>query len=246
MFLRIIIIGLIFFLQFNIYSLNNKNKYDSNFNEKLNKALEHAQTHKSFSVQFNQEFYSILRDKITKSEGILKIQTPNSWSYELQKPRTELYMSNGVDFWKYVPDLKHAQHLNVSQHGNSLELNYMSLLINPENIKKVYKISNWSNADAKMLNESGSLAPVQSDFPPAESADTVSIKLESNLGEKGDKQQKVLYAVINVRTGYLDELRVVQLNGNRVRLLFSNDKEEDFNAKTFSFVPPTGIVVDKN
>ena len=122
----------------------------------------------------------------------------------------------------------------------------MSLLINPENIKKVYKISNWSNADAKMLNESGSLAPVQSDFPPAESADTVSIKLESNLGEKGDKQQKVLYAVINVRTGYLDELRVVQLNGNRVRLLFSNEKEEDFNAKTFSFVPPTGIVVDKN
>lgn len=215
---------------------------ESQFNKKLNEALGHAQTHKSFVVNFNQELYSAMRDKITKSNGILKIKAPHSWSFELQKPRAELYMSNGIDFWKYVPELKHAQYLKINPNDNSLELNYITLLTNPENIKKLYHISNWTQSTSKILNDSRTLVPVKSDFPPAESAQSVLIKLEP----KGDKKQKVLYAILNVRTGLLIELRVVQLNGNRVRLLFSNVKEEDFDAKTFSFVPPQGIVVDKN
>ena len=211
---------------------------NQNFKSTIDKALTNLQKHKSFEVNFNQEFYSILRDKITVSEGLIKIEAPGSFKFELQKPRNELYVSNGKDFWKYIPDLKHAQHLNA----NTLELNYISLLTNAVNIKTVYKISRWTNADAVLLKEPRDLPLVKSDYPPAESAENVSIKLEP----KRDKQQKVLYAILNVRRGILEELRVVQLNGNRVRLLFSNDKDKVFDDKTFSFLPPQGIVVDSN
>lgn len=215
---------------------------NDDFNKKLDLALKHAQTHKSFEVAFTQEVYSALRDKVTTSKGILKVKAPHSWSFEVQEPRNELYLSNGVDFWKYVPLLKHAQHLRA----NLLEFDYISLLTNPVNIKKVYKISPWVKSDEEngWINdrhriEDGDNAAKNAD---TENTGKVSIKLEP----KGDKQQKVLYAIINVKTGILDELRVVQLNNNRVRLLFTEAQDKVFADKTFVFVPPQGIVVDKN
>ena len=195
---------------------------NSSFEKKLNLALAHIENHKSFQVEFQQEAYSAMRDKTSLSQGILKIQAPKSWLFEVQKPRSEIYMSNGKDFWKYVPDLKHAQHLK----GNSLDLDYLSLLTNPKSIRKIYTISPWPTSEPH----------------PAENAEDVSIKLE----RREDNSQKVLYAILNVRKGFVEELRVVQSNGNRVRLLFSNNTDQKFNEKTFSFVPPEGIVIDSN
>ncbi len=210
----------------------------SNFNQKLDEALSKLRAHKSFKLDFEQEFYSALRSKTSKSSGVLLVKAPTSFRFEIQKPRTELYVSNGSDFWKFLPSLNHAQHLKAS----ALEMNYISLLTNPAAIKTSYNISAWTSQESKQLKQSANLSSVQSDLPPAESAEHVLIKLEP----KGDKQQKVLYASVNVKKGLVEELRVIQLNGNRVRLLFSNYKDKDFATTAFSFAPPKGIVVDNN
>lgn len=218
---------------FNLYpkaSASQKNPL--NFNEKLSIALNNLQKHKSFEMEFQQEFYSALRDKITQSKGIVKIAAPDKFRFEIQTPRNEIFVSNGKDFWKYVPSLKHAQHLK----SNALETSFLSLLTNPKLIERLYNISQWHQ------QEPTTTAKSTVDFPPTENNHNVSIKLDP----KEDKEQKVLYAILNVREGILEELRVVQTNGNWIRLLFSNNKEANFSNAVFSFVPPQGIAVDTN
>ncbi|MES2614750.1 MAG: outer membrane lipoprotein carrier protein LolA [Bdellovibrionota bacterium] len=216
---KVILFFCALFLQLNIYAFN-KNE-EKAFTQKLDLALMHLQAHKSFELNFDQELYSLLRDKTSKSQGSIKIKSPNKFRFEIHKPRSELYVSNGTDFWKYTPDLKHAQHLS----SNSLELNYISLLTNPASIKTAYKISHWTTEN-----------------PPPESANCINIILEP----KEEKQQKLLYVSLNVNGGFLNELRIVQMNGNKVRLLFQNSKDTTSNNDVFDFKPPQGIVVDRN
>jgi outer membrane lipoprotein-sorting protein len=211
---------------------------ETQFINKLHIALKNIEKRKSFSVEFSQEFYSALRERITNSEGIVKIQAPSSWIFEVKTPRHEIYINNGVDFWKYSPKLKHAQYLS----SNSLDLSYLNLFMNPQKITSLYHVSEWLSSETLKTENVGQIPDVQSDKPPAKNADYVLIKLEP----KRDNSQKVLYAILNASRGALEELRVVQSNGNRIRLLFKNEKEEIFNSKTFLFTPPAGIVIDKN
>jgi outer membrane lipoprotein-sorting protein len=208
------------------------------FDKKLDQALFQIQSHKSFEMNFTQNLYSALRDKIIQSDGRIKIKSPQSFLFEIQHPRSEIYVSNGIEFWKYVPDLKHAQYLN----SKSLQLNYLSLLTNPEGLKTKYFISPWRPEEAKSKGEDLSSSAVEFYTPPAQSAETMTLKLIP----RQDNSSKVLYAIIDVKKGELLELRIVQRNENRVRLQFSNHKDVLFDEKTFSFVPQKGIAVDKN
>lgn len=199
--------------------------------------LKSASKQSNFSVNFKQEIFSVLRDKTTSSNGILTIKKPTSFRFEITSPRQEIYVSNGKSFWKYIPELKHAQHLRA----NSNELGFVNLLTNLSHIKKYYEITEWTNEEAKKLKQDINTAVVKSDAPPPQNDDDVHLKLVP----KGDKQQKVLYAVIQVKTGFIQELRIVQLNGNRTRLIFSQYSPKSISDEVFEFTPPQGIAVDK-
>lgn len=230
------------FLNFFTYSAlaNNKSlekntNYEQIFEKKYLDTLKTATKQDFFSVKFKQEIYSALREKISPSDGILFIKKPNSFRFEILSPRQEIYVSNGKSFWKYIPELKHAQHLQANAH----ELGFVQLLTNLANIKKFYNVSPWKKTND--TNEEKNSSPVKSDTPPPQNDDNIHLRLTP----KEDKQQKVLYAVIQVKTGFIQELRIVQTNGNRTRLLFHEYSVKNMNEDVFQFKPPQGIVVDK-
>ncbi|KAB8031786.1 LolA family protein [Fluviispira multicolorata] len=207
------------------------------FTTDLQTVVKAATKQKSFSVEFTQQTFSLLRNKVSESNGILSIKKPASFRFEVTKPRNELYVSNGKEFWKYVADLKHAQYLkNLSQ-----EFGFVQVLTNLSQLQKYYHVSQWTDEEAKKLNQSANISPVESDTPPEKNNDFILLKLVP----KGDKQQKVLYAIIQVKTGFIQELRIVQLNGNRIRLVFLNHSLKLLTDEVFQFTPPQGIVVDK-
>ena len=206
------------------------------FEKKYHESLKEASKQSNFTVNFKQEVFSVLRDKVTPSNGLLTIKKPASFRFEITSPRQEIYVSDGNSFWKYIPDLKHAQHLRA----DSNELGFVNLLTNFSHIKKYYEVSEWTNEEAKKLKQDINTAIVKSDTPPPQNDDYVLLKLVP----KGDKQQKVLYAVIQVKTGFIQELRIVQLNGNRTRLVFSQYSPKPVSDEVFKFTPPQGIAVD--
>ena len=206
------------------------------FDEKYQKTLYEASKHSNFTVNFTQEIFSVLRDKVSTTSGILTIKKPASFRFESMLPRQEIYISNGKSFWKYIPDLKHAQHLRA----NSKELGFVNLLTNLSQIKKYYDVFEWKNETSEKTKQDINTSTVKSDSPPPQNDDNIFLKLEP----KGDKQQKVLYAVIQVKTGFIQELRIVQLNGNRTRLVFSQYSPKLVSDKVFEFTPPQGIAVD--
>lgn len=213
--------------------LSNKEK---SFEKKYNTALAEAKKHFVFSVNFEQERFSILRNKTSLSSGFLTVKKPTSFRFEISNPRQEIYISNGQSFWKYIPELKHAQHLKA----NTSELGFINLLTNLSMIEKYYEISKWTDDEAKKLKQDINTANVKSDAPPLQNDDELHLKLVPN----GDKHQKVIYAIIKVKTGFIRELRIVQLNGNRTRLVFSDYSSKPVSDKIFQFSPPQGIAVD--
>jgi outer membrane lipoprotein-sorting protein len=108
-------------------------------------------------------------------------------------------------------------------------------------LSNFYEVSEWVGAQAQKTDNDTSDLAVKSDLPPKQNDDLLYLKLLP----KGDKQQKVLYAVIQVKTGFIQELRIVQLNGNRSRLVFANYSLKSILKEVFQFTPPKGIVVDK-
>lgn len=219
------------------FSLNSFALSEIDFNKTLDKSIRSAEKNKNFQVHFKQEIYSILRDKISVSSGNLSVREPNLFRFEVTEPRSELYVSNGSDFWKYVPSLKHAQHLKT-QTG---EFGFIKLLTDLSYLKKTYKTTEWTNSEAKMLNQKANLPAVESELPPALSTPH---RLAIKLDPKGDKSQKVLYAIVDVKTGFIEELRIVQLNGNRTRLVFTGYEVKPLPMQIFQFKPPSGIVVN--
>ncbi len=217
---------------------SNETKLSSKlFTKSYQKSLKAASIQSSFSVSFKQEVFSILRDKISSSNGLLTIKRPSSFRFEITSPRQEIYVSNGKFFWKYIPNLKHALRLNAKSNT----LGFVNLLANLSRVKDYYQVSEWTNDEAKKLKQDINTAAVKSDTPPPQNDDYVLLKLVP----KGDKHQKVLYAVIKVKTGFIEELRIVHLNGNRTRLVFSQYSPKPVTDNVFEFTPPQGIAVDK-
>jgi chaperone LolA len=220
-------------LNFKKISTNKNNLFEKKYQEVIKAAAQYE----FFSVQFKQDLYSSLRDKVIKSEGVLVVKKPNSFRYEVTSPRKELYVSNGHDFWRFVPELKHAQQFQM----HSQNLGFINILSNLSRLSNFYEVSEWvGDQPQKTDNDTNDLA-VKSDLPPKQNDDLLYLKLLP----KGDKQQKVLYAVIQVKTGFIQELRIVQLNGNRSRLVFANYSLKSILKEVFQFTPPKGIVVDK-
>lgn len=208
------------FLIFSCFSINalaEKSLKSDAFKRKVDVAINNAERDKNFSVDFKQEVYSALREKSSTSEGILTIKAPESFRFELISPYQELYVSNGQDFWKYVPRLKHAQHLKIA----SSEFSFINVLIDLSKIEKDYHIFQWNP-------------------PRVLKADQVAMKLIA----KEDKDQKILYAIVDVKTGHIQELRIEQINGNWTQFHFIQYREMKFSEKMFLFVPPSGIVVN--
>ncbi|MBX9703929.1 MAG: outer membrane lipoprotein carrier protein LolA [Silvanigrellaceae bacterium] len=219
-------------------NIQNKNSPEHHIlKRQIGLATSNALKKKYLTMQFTQEFYSFLRKKSFLSEGILKLSPPNLFHWEIVKPRSEIYVSNGKDFWKYIPSLKHAQHLNAQSN----ELNFIQILSDFNSIFKHYHVTLWTDAEAKSLRQPKNLAPVESEYPPEKQEKE---KLYLKLNPLGDKHQKVLYAILDVKSGLINELRAVQLNGNRTRILFTYKDDKTIPLSEFNFVPPKGIAVD--
>lgn len=191
--------------------------YAADIHEQLDKAIKSASKNKNFSVSFQQEAYSSLRNRTLTSKGTLSTQSPNLFRFEVLDPYQELYVSDGVDFWKYVSGLKHAQHLKAA----STEFDFIKVLTNLASVEKTYRVSAWTPPSSLAQNE-------------------LAIKLDPI----GDKNQKVLYAIVDVKTGFIHELHFVQLNGNRTRFVFTDYVRKQLPKKMFQFTPPEGIVVN--
>ncbi len=238
MFKKIININFVILSLFVINSVYSQSKKTSkSFETRYIETMKLASKQEIFTVNFKQEIYSALRDKVSLSDGVLSIKKPSSFRFEITSPRKEIYLSNGKNFWKYIPELKHAQHLNASSN----ELGFVQLLTDLSNIKKFYDVSEWKKSEGKKAQQDINTSHVKSDTPPPQNDDDILLRLTP----KGDKQQKVLYAVIQVKTGFIQELRIVQLNGNRTRLLFDTYSPKPVSNDLFEFTPPQGIVVDK-
>ena len=234
--IKLIFVTLSFSIINPIFPQNKKNI--KSFETKYSETMKLAAKQESFTVNFKQEIYSALREKVSLSDGTLSIKKPFSFRFEISSPRKEIYLSNGKSFWKYIPELKHAQHLNATSN----ELGFVQLLTDLSNIKKFYDVQEWNSSKNKETKQDiNTTLYVKSDAPPPQNDDDIYLRLLP----KGDKQQKVLYAVIQMKTGFIQELRIVQFNGNRTRLVFEKHLSKQVSNEEFEFTPPQGIVVDK-
>ena len=118
------------------------------------------------------------------------------------------------------------------------------LFLKPDSISQSFSISRWDEEEAKLLKQNRSLPDVKSDLPPILTPEQMKNVLLLKLIPRGDKQQKTLYAVVDKEKGHLLELRVVQINGNRSRLVFKNYKKDFLPDSRFVFSPPSGTVID--
>lgn len=205
------------------------------FRKDYNQFLESATKQKSFSAHFSQELYSFMRDKILYSHGILTVKKPSSFLFKVISPQAEVYVSNGVEFWKYLPDLNHVQKFNI----NSVDFDFIKILTNLNHLKDYYEVLPWTLNDQEQ--EETNIPTVKSSAPPAQSNKNIFLKFIP----RADKKQKILYAVIQLKTGFIQELRLVQLNGNRLRLVFSQYSDKPVQDSIFNFTPPEGVVIDK-
>ena len=190
-----------------------------------------ASARKSFSVTFEQQRYKALLKKTVLEKGRLDFLAPKSFRWEVSSPMKEIYVSNGVDFWKYSEAARHAQKLPAS----SGELAILDVFFRPASLKKDYKIVKW------VAPEGAKSTDAISEVPPAPSAS----KLLVSLIPRAKSKQKALHLVVDRKSGLVSEIRIVHENGNRVRTAFGEPSAAALDVSTFEFVPPPGTAVDK-
>jgi len=180
----------------------------------------------SFRVSFEQQVFSALRKKTTRSTGELIFSQPLKFRWEIKSPNKEVYVNNGEWFWKYVERTKHA----VRMPANAGELDFLDVIFKLDNLQNKFTIKNvtqMSDLDGK---------PVV----PCPTNNTC-ILLEP-LQESG---QKNIELAINRTNGFVSAVRIGFRNGNRTLIGFSSFTEDKVSADTFEFTPPPGTAVDK-
>ncbi len=199
----------------------------------LSKIQETAARRKAVSVSFEQTRYKALVKKNVVENGTLDYAPPKNFRWEISSPFKEIYVSNNKDFWKYSQVAKHAQKLKVE----SAELTTLDVLFKLGNLTRDYRVEPWTSQNSLSTD------PAEQAFvaPPTEKRGKLLVALFPRVKSK----QKAMYVVVNESKAFVDELRIVHENGNRVRTVFGSLSEKSIPASRFEFVPPAGTAVDQ-
>lgn len=217
-----------FVLCFPFSALSKENKPGPSTASRLEKFQ--ASAKKPFKVGLKQEFYSALRKKSEASVGELEFAPPKSFRWSMKTPKTvgnaiqfksEIYVSNGKEFWKYNESAKHA----VKYSSNIKELDFLDVILNPAQLAKTYNVEEWKNG---------------TEPPPDVCKDRLCVALES----KETLGKRKLFLILNEKSGWVEELRIVYQDGNRAVLRFEDHKIGEIAKGRFDFTPPPGTAVD--
>ncbi len=220
------------FLHFSCFSLSNT-KFQNEFNSMVSQSKKINQ----YKLKVTQEFYSALRKKINYSYGTLLLEKPNKFRFEITKPRKELYVFNGKDFWKYIEEMNLAQHFN----SNLPELGYISILADLTKLTKYYTVSEWENklTTTQQINPKENSTSQILNTIPKYAKNSIYIQLIP----KENSEQKVLYAVYDKSKKIITQLTIEHSSGNQSRFIFDTDAKSQMTADTFNFKIPQGIHV---
>lgn len=204
---------------------------------------------KSFTVTFEQEFFSSLRKRTRRSSGSLAFLAPRNFRWEIVTPSKELYVNNGKEFWKYTEATRHAQKLPAS----SVELDFVDLVLRLDSLTQRYDVAPWVASAAKApgqdagrgggdaARKSGGDRPAASSEDPPPAGDGM---LLLALTPKQEGNQEKIFLRVDGKKAEVRELRIVYRNGNRTRIAFEALKEGAVEASRFDFTPPPGTAVD--
>ena len=99
----------------------------------LDKLIFLLKNNNSFTASIIQKSFT-QRAGVIKSKGVVKIQQPNNFYYEISSPDNVLYIYNGEILWQYNKDLMQVIKKHIQQNSSDLPL---LILTNPD--KKVLK-----------------------------------------------------------------------------------------------------------
>lgn len=182
--------------------------------------------HESFTVKFEQQVFSALRKKTSKSSGELVFAQPRKFRWEISTPNKELYINNGEWFWKYVENTKHAVRM-PAQSGDLEFLDVIFALDKLQNKFQLQKIAQLSDTDGK----------------PSKSCPKNHACIGLEPIEKSG--QKAIELAIDQSNGFVSVVRIDFRNGNRTQINFSSFKDGKVSADVFEFTPPPGTAIDK-
>ena len=198
----------------------------------------------SFAINFDRTVYSALRHKNTSSSGVLWVNPPHEFHIEItSKPgksrrdlesRKEIYIGNRKEVWKYVPTFQHAQRLP----RKSLDQGAVALLARRQELTTHYRLTPWPQGGKAC--SSPKTKSFAYDAPPERTPGTLAVR----LAPRHHSEEKVLYAVIDMQTGLLKDLRVIHSQESCARFTFSGYKARSFRTESFQFHAPPGIVVE--
>ncbi len=187
------------------------------FQQDFNTAKLNATKNRSFSANFTQEYYSALREKTTISEGRIFIKD-QLFRWEIEKPRNQLYINDGKYIWKYEKSFNHAEQFNK----NDTNLEFLTILNHIDNITKFYDITEGRVSTSKDKTLSLTLKP---------KATTL--------------DQRNIQASIQIDTGYITCLNMIDKNGNKTKITFEKFSKAPLKKDLFVFNPPKGTVINK-
>lgn len=182
----------------------------------------------SFSVKVSQELYSAVRKQTKTSRGIIEFAPFRQFRWEMSVPgkggdSKQIYVSNGKDLWQFNSVTKLASHLSA----NRPELEVIDYVTKPATLLKKYSVEDWPTNDPEA--------------PKGGDAEALRLKLSPKAG--GDVRS--LYLIVNQKTGWVEELKIVYQYGNKTNLVFEDYVVGAIAKSRFNFVPPPGAIIDK-
>lgn len=188
-----------------------------NIEQTLKTAQANAQKYSSLSANFTQEYYSALREKTTISKGRLYLKD-KLFRWEITEPRNQVYINDGKFIWKYEKEFNHAEQFQKSKAN----LEFLTVVNNLNTIKQYYDISEGTVSKDK--NQILNLV-----LTPKPNAD----------------DQRTLHVSIEVKTGYIKNLNMLDENGNKTNITLNDFSTKPIENSLFVFTPPEGTVINK-
>lgn len=92
---------------------------------------------KSLSAKFEQHVYNEATQTPVISKGTIKVQSPDKFRLEYEKPYKQLYVADGNRLWSYDEDL---EQVTVKAQKNLLANTPAIVLSNPSHLEEAYTV----------------------------------------------------------------------------------------------------------
>ena len=166
-----------------------------------------------FQAKLSQR--NLTQDGEVKSSGIIKIQQPNHFYYEIKKPNQVIYISDGTTLWQYDKALMQVikKKIDISVASSQIPL---LILTNPnKNLLKYFSIK---------------------EVQP-------NIFILTAL-KKDDFISQVLIGFDNNKSSKINQFQIVNTLNQKTEILFSDVTfVKSFKAEIFNFKAPKGVDV---